>query len=183
MTSQRGVPVGKQKRDIWNIECTDSAVSARHSRNPATGCIKCTKCSVITSLTGRMVGNSAREGGRTEEQGDSSIAEPPNPPRVIFEIGLLGATSIPRIRRVRRVRRVPAPVKIRNWERERIIVRGANGERSVVNRVRGMRRLPEGLRLPGVARSEAGCSDLRIRERCIPNELYASLIIASKLEC
>lgn len=44
---------------IWNIECTDSAVSARHPRSSATGCIKCTKCSVITSLTGCRVGNSA----------------------------------------------------------------------------------------------------------------------------
>jgi len=95
MTSQRGVPVGKQRHDIWNIERTDSAVSARRSRNPATGCIKCTKCSVITSLTGRRVGNSATTTGGWQGEGrDSFIAEPPDPPRVIFEIGLLGATSI-----------------------------------------------------------------------------------------
>lgn len=45
---------------IWNIECSDLAVLDRQTpRHEPTGCIKCTKCTVITSLTGCRVGNSA----------------------------------------------------------------------------------------------------------------------------
>lgn len=61
ITAEQVVPVGKQKRSaIWNIECSDLAVLDRQTpRHEPTGCIKCTKCTVITSLTGCRVGNSA----------------------------------------------------------------------------------------------------------------------------